>query len=84
MRNNRIKIRIAITAIALLIAGAAKAQLNVPPVFGTDSLSTRLDEIARLYLPCLLYTSIAGPKVLEHIVDTVLQFEGDQHSTVRA
>ncbi|MDR3059582.1 MAG: AAA family ATPase, partial [Prevotella sp.] len=23
--------------------------------------------------------SIAGPKVLEHIVDTVLQFEGDQH-----
>ena len=51
MRNNRIKIRIAITAIALLIAGAAKAQLHVPPVFGTDSLSTRLDEIARLYIP---------------------------------
>lgn len=23
--------------------------------------------------------SLAGPKVLEHIVDTVLQFEGDQH-----
>ena len=23
--------------------------------------------------------SIAGPKILEHIVDTVLQFEGDQH-----
>ena len=51
MKNNRIKIRIAITAIALLITGAAKAQLHVPPVFGTDSLSTRLDEIARLYIP---------------------------------
>ena len=23
--------------------------------------------------------SIAGPKILEHIVDTVLQFEGDRH-----
>ncbi len=27
--------------------------------------------------------SIAGPKVLEHIVDTVLQFEGDQHHLYR-
>ncbi len=27
--------------------------------------------------------SIAGPKVLEHMVDTVLQFEGDQHYTYR-
>lgn len=27
--------------------------------------------------------SIAGPKVLEHIVDTVLQFEGDQHYIYR-
>ncbi len=27
--------------------------------------------------------SIAGPKVLEHIVDTVLQFEGDQHHMYR-
>ena len=27
--------------------------------------------------------SLAGPKVLEHIVDTVLQFEGDQHYTYR-
>ena len=27
--------------------------------------------------------SIAGPKILEHIVDTVLQFEGDQHYTYR-
>ncbi len=27
--------------------------------------------------------SIAGPKVLEHIVDTVLQFEGDQHYLYR-
>ncbi len=26
---------------------------------------------------------IAGPKVLEHIVDTVLQFEGDRHMTYR-
>mgnify|MGYP003530489035 FL=1 len=27
--------------------------------------------------------SIAGPRVLEHIVDTVLYFEGDQHSNFR-
>lgn len=27
--------------------------------------------------------SIAGPKVLEHMVDTVLQFEGDRHLTYR-
>jgi DNA repair protein RadA/Sms len=27
--------------------------------------------------------SIAGPKILEHMVDTVLQFEGDQHYTFR-
>ena len=27
--------------------------------------------------------SIAGPKILEHIVDTVLQFEGDQHYMYR-
>jgi len=27
--------------------------------------------------------SIAGPKVLEHMVDTVLQFEGDQHYMFR-
>jgi DNA repair protein RadA/Sms len=27
--------------------------------------------------------SIAGPRVLEHLVDVVLQFEGDRHSTLR-
>lgn len=27
--------------------------------------------------------SIAGPKILEHMVDTVLQFEGDRHFTFR-
>lgn len=27
--------------------------------------------------------SIAGPKILEHIVDTVIQFEGDQHYLYR-
>ncbi len=27
--------------------------------------------------------SIAGPKILEHMVDTVLQFEGDQHHQYR-
>ncbi len=27
--------------------------------------------------------SLAGPKVLEHMVDTVLQFEGDRHSSYR-
>lgn len=27
--------------------------------------------------------AIAGPKILEHMVDTVLQFEGDRHNTYR-
>ena len=27
--------------------------------------------------------AIAGPRVLEHMVDTVLYFEGDQHSNYR-
>lgn len=27
--------------------------------------------------------TVAGPKILEHIVDTVLQFEGDRHYTYR-
>ncbi|MEE1093075.1 MAG: DNA repair protein RadA, partial [Prevotella sp.] len=27
--------------------------------------------------------SLAGPKILEHIVDTVIQFEGDQHHVYR-
>jgi DNA repair protein RadA/Sms len=27
--------------------------------------------------------NIAGPRVLEHLVDTVLHFEGDRHSTLR-
>jgi DNA repair protein RadA/Sms len=27
--------------------------------------------------------SIAGPKILEHMVDTVLQFEGDRHYAYR-
>ncbi|MBE8524380.1 DNA repair protein RadA [Amycolatopsis sp. H6(2020)] len=27
--------------------------------------------------------SVAGPRVLEHLVDVVLQFEGDKHSTLR-
>ena len=26
---------------------------------------------------------IAGPKILEHMVDTVLQFEGDRHHVYR-
>ena len=27
--------------------------------------------------------ALAGPRVLEHIVDTVLYFEGDSHSSFR-
>ncbi|GAB3552822.1 DNA repair protein RadA/Sms [Actinopolyspora lacussalsi] len=27
--------------------------------------------------------AVAGPRVLEHLVDVVLQFEGDEHSTLR-
>jgi DNA repair protein RadA/Sms len=28
--------------------------------------------------------AIAGPRVLEHLVDVVLQFDGDRHSTLRS
>lgn len=44
-------IRVAITAIALCIAGVAKAQTYVPPVFGADSLNIHTDEMTRLYVP---------------------------------
>lgn len=27
--------------------------------------------------------SVAGPRILQHLVDVVLQFEGDKHSTLR-
>jgi DNA repair protein RadA/Sms len=43
----------------------------------------------QLHLPVMLVGhitkdgSIAGPKVLEHMVDTVLQFEGDRHLSYR-
>src|SRR5437763_9053088 len=29
------------------------------------------------------YGSLAGPRVLEHVVDTVLTFEGDRHHALR-
>ena len=44
-------IRVAITAIALCIAGVTKAQTYVPPVFGADSLNIHTDEMTRLYVP---------------------------------
>ena len=39
-----------------------------------DKLATNLFEVA-----INKEGNLAGPKVLEHIVDTVLQFEGDRH-----
>ena len=52
--------------------------------------ATRILQLAKDYnIPILLIGhitkegSIAGPKVLEHIVDTVLQFEGDRHYMYR-
>ena len=44
-------IRVAITAIALCIAGVTKAQTYVPPVFGAGSLNIHTDEMTRLYVP---------------------------------
>lgn len=44
-------IRVTIITIALCIAGAAKAQTYVPPVFGADSLNIHPDEMTRLYIP---------------------------------
>ena len=48
--------------------------------------AAEMNKIAKLYqVPVFLIGhitkdgSIAGPKILEHIVDTVLQFEGDRH-----
>lgn len=44
-------IRVALTAIILSISGMVNAQNCVPPVFGADSLNTRKDKMARLYVP---------------------------------
>ena len=48
--------------------------------------ATEMNKVAKsLHIPTFLIGhitkdgSIAGPKILEHIVDTVIQFEGDRH-----
>lgn len=33
--------------------------------------------------PCDKRITVAGPRVLEHMVDTVLYFEGDRHASYR-
>ena len=54
-----------------------------------DCASRLLREAKENHMPVILIGhitkdgSIAGPKVLEHIVDTVLQFEGDSHHLYR-
>jgi len=54
-----------------------------------DCAARLLREAKAHHMPVLLIGhinkegSIAGPKVLEHIVDTVLQFEGDSHHLYR-
>lgn len=54
-----------------------------------DSAARLLKVAKETHMPVLLIGhitkegSIAGPKVLEHIVDTVLQFEGDTHHLYR-
>lgn len=52
--------------------------------------AARLTRIAKSLGTTLIFVghvtkegSLAGPRVLEHIVDTVLYFEGDQHSNFR-
>lgn len=52
--------------------------------------AARLTRIAKTLGTTLIFVghvtkegSLAGPRVLEHIVDTVLYFEGDQHSNFR-
>ena len=60
-----------------------------PDLVIIDSIQTILRFAKETHTPVLLIGhinkegSIAGPKVLEHIVDTVLQFEGDQHYMYR-
>jgi DNA repair protein RadA/Sms len=54
-----------------------------------DCAARLLREAKEHHMPVILIGhitkegSIAGPKVLEHIVDTVLQFEGDSHHLYR-
>ena len=54
-----------------------------------DCAARLLREAKNSHMPVLLIGhitkegSLAGPKVLEHIVDTVLQFEGDSHHLYR-
>lgn len=54
-----------------------------------DCAARLLREAKENHMPVILIGhitkdgSIAGPKVLEHIVDTVLQFEGDSHHLYR-
>ena len=52
--------------------------------------AARLTRIAKMLGSTLVFVglvtkdgSLAGPRILEHIVDTVLYFEGDQHSNFR-
>ena len=44
---------------------------------------SQIRECAATLLKCAKSTGIAGPKILEHIVDVVLQFEGDSNNIYR-
>lgn len=68
------------------------AQLESAPgsVSQVRECAARLTRIAKSYGTTLFFVghvtkegSLAGPRILEHIVDTVLYFEGDSHSNFR-
>ena len=50
---------------------------------GHDLSAREIEAVSYTHLHINKEGSIAGPKVLEHIVDTVLQFAGDQHYMYR-
>ncbi|GEL17439.1 DNA repair protein RadA [Pseudonocardia asaccharolytica DSM 44247 = NBRC 16224] len=68
----------------------AEADGNVGGVTQVRAVTVALTALAKERgLPVILVGhvtkdgSIAGPRVLEHLVDVVLSFEGDRHSTLR-
>ncbi len=61
--------------------GQRQPSEGLHPVF--DAGSQRAGDHGVRHRPCEQGRSIAGPKVLEHMVDCVLYFEGDQHTAYR-
>ena len=70
--------------------GTAEVEGNAGGVSQVRAVAAALSAVAKeRTMACVLVGhvtkdgAIAGPRVLEHLVDVVLQFEGDRHSTLR-